>query len=210
MKAIYWNFLLVYTFCLFACNNNPKSPCPDDMETGFVQNRPYNLTDHLAKKGIPILAENYDVPREFGYHMDTFFNRYLEMEEALVKADTAKANAAANVMLFLLSLVDKPMKEKVTAKAWETYSAGYEKNLRAFIGAKSLQEKRLYFSYISEYLYSTFKSFHMKKEDIHLVYCPMAFNEKGAYWLSANHKIRNPYFGDERLKCGQITEVLPE
>ena len=35
-------------------------------------------------------------------------------------------------------------------------------------------------------------------------YCPMAFNNKGAYWLSNEEAIRNPYFGDKMLKCGLV------
>lgn len=40
-------------------------------------------------------------------------------------------------------------------------------------------------------------------------YCPMAFDNKGAYWLTEGHEIRNPYFGDTMLKCGEITEIIP-
>ena len=35
-------------------------------------------------------------------------------------------------------------------------------------------------------------------------FCPMAFNNKGAHWLSNEEEIRNPYFGDKMLKCGMV------
>ncbi|GEQ85400.1 hypothetical protein ULMS_09080 [Patiriisocius marinistellae] len=35
-------------------------------------------------------------------------------------------------------------------------------------------------------------------------YCPMAFGNKGASWLSDSKEIRNPYFGDKMLKCGRV------
>ena len=35
-------------------------------------------------------------------------------------------------------------------------------------------------------------------------YCPMAFGNTGAYWISDSKEIRNPYFGDKMLKCGRI------
>jgi len=37
-------------------------------------------------------------------------------------------------------------------------------------------------------------------------YCPMAFQNKGAYWLSSEKKIMNPYFGDKMLHCGVVKE----
>jgi Cu(I)/Ag(I) efflux system membrane fusion protein len=36
-------------------------------------------------------------------------------------------------------------------------------------------------------------------------YCPMAFDNKGAYWLSESEEIRNPYFGKSMLTCGEVT-----
>jgi Cu(I)/Ag(I) efflux system membrane fusion protein len=36
----------------------------------------------------------------------------------------------------------------------------------------------------------------------------MAFNDKGAYWLSDKEAIRNPYFGDKMLTCGSVEETL--
>ena len=39
-------------------------------------------------------------------------------------------------------------------------------------------------------------------------YCPMAFDNKGAHWLSETEAIRNPYFGEKMLSCGQTKETL--
>jgi Cu(I)/Ag(I) efflux system membrane fusion protein len=40
-----------------------------------------------------------------------------------------------------------------------------------------------------------------------LAFCPMAFGNKGAYWLQTEKKIRNPYFGTKMLGCGEIKET---
>jgi len=39
-------------------------------------------------------------------------------------------------------------------------------------------------------------------------YCPMAFDNKGAYWISNETEIRNPYFGEKMLKCGENKDTL--
>jgi len=36
----------------------------------------------------------------------------------------------------------------------------------------------------------------------------MAFDNKGAYWLSNEAAIRNPYFGDEMLECGKVEDSV--
>jgi hypothetical protein len=43
---------------------------------------------------------------------------------------------------------------------------------------------------------------------IYKQYCPMAFSNTGAYWLSESKEIRNPYFGDKMLKCGRIVSEI--
>jgi Cu(I)/Ag(I) efflux system membrane fusion protein len=35
----------------------------------------------------------------------------------------------------------------------------------------------------------------------------MAFDNKGAFWLSEIEEIRNPYFGKEMLSCGEVIET---
>lgn len=39
-------------------------------------------------------------------------------------------------------------------------------------------------------------------------FCPMANNNKGAYWLSEVKDIENPYFGSRMLKCGSVKEQI--
>ena len=36
----------------------------------------------------------------------------------------------------------------------------------------------------------------------------MANNDKGAYWLSTDETIKNPYFGEMMLKCGTVAAVI--
>ncbi len=39
-------------------------------------------------------------------------------------------------------------------------------------------------------------------------FCPMANNNKGAYWLSETKEIKNPYFGAKMLKCGSVKKQI--
>jgi len=39
-------------------------------------------------------------------------------------------------------------------------------------------------------------------------FCPMANNNKGAYWLSEVKDIKNPYFGAKMMKCGSVKKQI--
>jgi len=36
----------------------------------------------------------------------------------------------------------------------------------------------------------------------------MAMNDKGASWLSASKQIKNPYFGEKMMTCGEVKETI--
>jgi hypothetical protein len=41
-----------------------------------------------------------------------------------------------------------------------------------------------------------------------IVHCPMARAGKGAKWVQAGEKLRNPYFGSEMLECGTVESTF--
>ncbi|RUO31097.1 efflux RND transporter periplasmic adaptor subunit [Aliidiomarina soli] len=40
----------------------------------------------------------------------------------------------------------------------------------------------------------------------YLMFCPMAFDNQGAYWLQPDNRLLNPYFGGSMLRCGDRVE----
>ena len=43
---------------------------------------------------------------------------------------------------------------------------------------------------------------------IHKKFCPMAFDNKGAYWYADIEEINNPYFGDKMPNCGSVKKTI--
>lgn len=43
---------------------------------------------------------------------------------------------------------------------------------------------------------------------LYQAYCPMYNNNKGAIWLSESEEIRNPYYGQSMLNCGEVQEEI--
>jgi hypothetical protein len=44
------------------------------------------------------------------------------------------------------------------------------------------------------------------REGLHLMYCPMTFDNQGGYWVSRTSAIRNPYEGSRMLECGAVLD----
>jgi Cu(I)/Ag(I) efflux system membrane fusion protein len=57
-------------------------------------------------------------------------------------------------------------------------------------------------------MYMLVKEAKLANAGVYHQYCPMAFNDKGAYWLSNEAEIKNPYFGKKMLECGEVKDSL--
>ena len=64
------------------------------------------------------------------------------------------------------------------------------------------------FAEISDLFFDLLDHYKIKKLTLFRQYCPMAFDNKGAYWLSNTQEIYNPYFGEEMRFCGEVKEQL--
>ncbi|MCF6308835.1 MAG: hypothetical protein L3J09_12915, partial [Flavobacteriaceae bacterium] len=43
---------------------------------------------------------------------------------------------------------------------------------------------------------------------VYLEFCPMADGNNGGFWLSYDKEIKNPYFGQAMLTCGEVIETF--
>lgn len=73
---------------------------------------------------------------------------------------------------------------------------------------ETTEYKRIPFETVSNAVYHIIIKTGLTDAGIYRQYCPMAFNDKGAYWLSNETEIRNPYFGTKMLECGEVTDTL--
>lgn len=210
MKNTYWtHFFLILFAIITACNNQPSSIATSKATEEEMHKEHKFLRDNLAHKEIIILEEQYKPPLEFGMQINAFYSGYLELEKALVNSDPVITNSTAEKMISLLENIPTPISNEEVKKAWENHKKGYYKTLTEIQHTKDLEDKRSYFSHISEILYCTLKSFDVEMDEVNVAFCPMAFDNKGAYWLTNDKEIKNPYFGAKMLKCGSISEVIP-
>ena len=90
----------------------------------------------------------------------------------------------------------------------KTYTYGIKAELIGLLGEKGRAEKTKSFQMISEQLYDLIRIVQYDGELIYHHYCPMAFNNDGATWMSNSLIIRNPYFSSTMLNCGELLDSI--
>ena len=148
----------------------------------------------------------------FNDSFNELLTAYFSVKDALVESDTVKANAAAaNLAIASEALKtdeitgDSTGMIKATAKSFAGTITGSALGLK---GEKNIENKRQEFEMISDALWSLTRTVKYEGQKVYYQFCPMAFDNKGAYWLSKDANIRNPYFGDKMLTCGSTQDSL--
>ncbi len=70
------------------------------------------------------------------------------------------------------------------------------------VAVPDIDTARLAFSKMSMGLITYLKQHAGERADLEVVHCPMAFNNKGAFWVQRSGEINNPYHGMMMLHCG--------
>jgi len=70
------------------------------------------------------------------------------------------------------------------------------------VAVLDIDTARLAFSKMSMGLITYLKQHPGERADLEVVHCPMAFNNKGAFWVQRAGDINNPYHGMMMLHCG--------
>ncbi len=135
---------------------------------------------------------------------------YYDLKDAMVASDTSKVNAAAARILSLEEPLNNMLAANPTQTALRPHIEKIIKQSDAIISDKqnNIELKRASFKKVSNELYALLKDAKMTNAGVYHTFCPMAFNDKGAYWLSNDAEIKNPYFGKKMLECGEVRDSL--
>lgn len=179
--AIVTNFslCLLIAFLFNACSTQTESASENKADN--------TATEEVVEKEKPSMVAVANFDADFAA-ASTTLEAYFVLKDALVATKADLAQKAAGKLAEL--------------------SEGDVKAAAASIAASTdVKEQRNLFNTISQQMYETIKA-EGAGETIYKQYCPMAFNNEGAYWLSSEEKIMNPYFGDMMLNCGRVDETL--
>ena len=100
--------------------------------------------------------------------------------------------------------------EEKTSAYWTGKEKAMQNSLRDITSSGgTIETQRLAFINLSKAMIQTIKTFSITAEKVlYVQFCPMANADKGAYWISDETEIKNPYYGEAMLTCGSTVETI--
>ena len=171
--------LLISTFTI-SCKNDKKQSEPEIVTVQTTkQKKEYTSAKMEAEFNDPKVA--------------VIFEEYIQLKTALVNTNSENTAAVAKSLQAKLVAIDAEEELTKTVQSIAE-STDVEIQREAFVDVTAAVEKML--------------EGKLKSGTIYKQFCPMAFGNTGAHWLSNTKEIQNPYFGDKMLKCGRIAEEI--
>jgi uncharacterized protein YdbL (DUF1318 family) len=147
---------------------------------------------------------------DFNEKFTSFLNSYYHLKDALVLSNNEMAVTSANLLVSSADSLD--LQEVKADSSIVEMAKGYVQTVsseaKALAGEKDIEAQRKSFQMISDATYDLVRTIRFDKEVVYHQFCPMAFNDAGAYWLSSTADVKNPYFGKKMLTCGEVKDSI--
>ena len=161
-----------------------------------------NSTNHSE------MNRRIEVPNKFQSQLKEVFDGYILLKDALVDDNSEEAQTAAKRISQNLAKVNmKLLSDEEAHNHWMTIQKEVKNSANAIENNSDIAAQRGHFKHLSAHMISAVQLFGVNQK-VFSEYCPMADNNKGAYWLSLEEEIRNPYYGEAMLKCGEVRETI--
>ncbi len=145
---------------------------------------------------------------EFSDEFKAVFNNVLEiyykLKDAFVLSDQEQTIEAAKKVLKVMRSGDTM---KLTSAEKMQLSA-LVIEIENILNKNNLEAQRDHFVQLNKQMVAIATQLKTLQNTVFIQQCPMANNNKGAFWLSAEKNIRNPYFGSMMLTCGSVVKTL--
>ena len=167
-----------------------------------------NQSTASSRNNTKVEAEPTTIDPKFSQQLGAVLTSYLKVKDALVASDVKTASTEINGFATALKKIDMSLLQGDAHMKWMEQLKGMEESMRLMQASSDIEIQRASFSQLTNALYSSIKTFGLKGLHAYYQFCPMAFDSKGAYWISREEQISNPYFGEQMLRCGETKETL--
>ncbi len=136
-------------------------------------------------------------------HVQAIYHAYLQIQQALAddQPDAAAGAAAA------FSRLSVGFNADAGQEFYNSQCLALNESAKAIAGTKDIKEQRTSFESLSTIVFGLLK-FYGNDKPVYQAHCPMAFEDKGAAWLSDKAVVQNPYYGEDMRECGEIVAVI--
>ena len=190
--------MIAMSLVIMSCSNNSNKE-NNESDESHVQHEESTPTTNIASFK--------DVDATVAIQLNQLVQHYIHLKNAMVASNSADAKAGAKGMLDAITTIDTL---KLTVEQKSVFNAQIGKimeDAKHIVDNKDIQHQRGHLNPLSKSIYSLIKSFG-SETTLYYEFCPMANNNNGGYWISETEEVKNPYFGDEMLNCGEVKETI--
>ena len=179
MKKLSILFLALGSVAFFSCKDNSKNADPEVVTID-------NSADSKETYAVAEVKAEFNDPK-----IESIFKQYLLVENALINTDAEYTAIESSKLQTMIKEMGVEADDEI------------QKAIITMAETEDIALQREKFEPVSEWMEKNLQG-ALKSGTIYKQYCPMAFNNRGAYWLSTSKDVLNPYFGDKMLKCGRV------
>ena len=165
------------------------------------------LRGHYSMMAPP---ERATIPEPFRSNLEILFHIYFDLKNALADDKSEKAREHGGQLKEQLTTVGKHALDGEHHMFWMDRYEDIEDSIEKLVGTSNKAEMRTHFEPLSEAFIETARTLGAIGQTWYVTFCPMVDGDRGAYWLSEIEQIKNPYFGDRMLRCGEVRERFRE
>ncbi len=169
-------------------------------------NQSNNLTSEDISK--PVESTPIKINDEIKQSLQSIYDIYFALKDALTKDNFSIAKDKIKDLGITIEKINMNIFKGSAHEIWMKNYAQLINQTKHSEHIKDINELRKAFESISEAMISLTNTFHPLEANSFVQFCPMAFDNKGAKWLSKEKNIVNPYFGASMIKCGKVQEVI--
>lgn len=167
-----------------------------------------NTGDNVVNTDHSEMKERIAVSKKFQNQLKQVFDDYILVKDALVNDDAKSAQQAGKQIIQSLKNVDmKLLSDEKAHNHWMTIQKELKSSANAIENSSDIAAQRGHFKHLSAHMISGVQLFGVN-QNVYIQFCPMANNNKGAYWISLEEEVRNPYYGEAMLTCGEVKATL--
>ncbi len=144
----------------------------------------------------------------FGKQLNNLLSAYIVLKDKFVDSDAKEvAKAAQDLSSELQNFDMKKLKGEEHISLMKNNKT-ILKSLNIVIKSDNIDEQRKQLKPLSAAVIKFVSPFKLKGQKLFVEFCPMADDTKGAFWISQYKTIKNPYFGEQMISCGDVRDSL--
>jgi hypothetical protein len=151
-----------------------------------------------------VLYPGLSQSQQKGSALQGILTEYYDIKNALVSSDAAGASKSAGELIRLTNSIEVNSLAASEQALFKSLQTKLVNDASKIAGSKDINAQRVSFQTLSQNMITLVKGAKLSSSPVYIDYCPM----KKASWLSAEQVIKNPYYGNAMLSCGNVSETL--